>query len=148
MNKCWEQSWWSIENIDNILQKIALYKYIDMANKGNWWRKELAKISKWLSNEERDKIIDTENPYVKTKQRYIEHLKEKYYPKIPLEKYIKAIQNKIFSLFIDEETFTRFLSDNNIAISKEDKLMIKQFVTKTNSLKLLNILSQWTTQNK
>ena len=148
MNKCWEQSWWSIENIDNILQKIALYKYIDMANKGNWWRKELAKISKWLSNEERDKIIDTEYPYVKTKQRYIEHLKEKYYPKIPLEKYIKAIQNKIFSLFIDEETFTRFLSDNNIAISKEDKLMIKQFVTKTNSLKLLNILSQWTTQNK
>ena len=134
--------------VDDIFKKIALYKYINMANKGNRWKKELVKISIWLSNEERNKRIDTEYPYLKTKQKYIEYLKEYWYPKIGLERYVETIRNKMFSLFVNENSFSRFLSENNIEISKEERISIKQYFIRAISSDLTNLLSEWTNTNK
>ena len=119
-----------------------------MANKRNWGKKELAKITKWLSNEERDKKIDEQYPYLKTKQKYIDHLKKIYYESSHREIYNKEIQKKIFSLFTNEESFTTFLLENNIDISKEERTKIKQYVTKATSLKLFKALWQSTQEEK
>lgn len=132
--------------ITNIFEKIAAQKYINLANTSKRGRRELNRLSGLLP-EERERIIDSEYPYLKTRQAYESHLLKEYFPKIQLKKYIAVIERKMFQLLTWGDSLEVFFEEFNINIEKKEKLLLKKYFADIIAQQLYIALTQELCEN-